>query len=107
MKRPVAGVFREVPYLFPGIDSRVPPSSRVNHKMGRDHASVDIAVAWLECGPTPKEGMRVAERYVMGRKDPEIVGEAGNGLDIYMAAVECQGHVINPVPASCHANQLN
>ena len=52
--------------------------------MGRDHASVDIAVAWLECGHTPKEGVRVAERCVMGRKDPEIVGEAGNGLDIYI-----------------------
>ena len=43
----------------------------------------------------------------MGRQDPKVVGEAGNGLDIYMAAVGCQGHFINPVPASCHANQLN
>ena len=51
--------------------------------------------------------VRVEERCVMGRQDPKIVGEAGNGLDIYMAAVGCQGHFINPVPASCHANQLN
>ena len=76
--------------------------------MGRDHSGVDIAVAWLECGRTPKEGgVRVEERCVMGRQDPKIVGEAGNGLDIYMAAVGCQGHFINPVLASCHANQLN
>ena len=27
---------------------------------------------------------------MMGRQDPKIVGEAGNGLDTYMAAVGCQ-----------------
>ena len=35
-------------------------------------------------------GVRVEERCVMGRQDPKIVGEAGNGLDTYMAAVGCQ-----------------
>ena len=75
--------------------------------MGRDHAGVDsrgLAEVWSY---PQGGGVRVEERCVMGRQDPKIVGEAGNGLDIYMAAVGCQGHFINPVLASCHANQLN
>lgn len=102
----MAGVFKQVPYLFRGMEPRIPPSSGVNHKMGRDHAGVDIAVAGV-WSYLQGVRVRVEERCVMGRQDPKIVGEAGNGLDIYMAVAGCQGHFINPVPASCHANQLN
>ena len=75
--------------------------------MGRDHAGVDsrgLAGVWSYPQGGGGEG---GGKMCDGRQDPKIVGEAGNGLDIYMAAVGCQGHFINPVLASCHANQLN
>lgn len=75
----MGGFFGPTP--FPGVESRIPPSSPVNHNTGREHAGVDIIVACLvrDCTPEREWGRR-KDVWPVGRTLKLIVGKTGNGI---------------------------
>lgn len=75
----MGGFFGPTP--FPCVESRIPPSSPVNHKMGREHAGVDIVVACLvhDCTPEREWGRR-KDVWPVGWTLKLIAVKTGNGI---------------------------